>query len=161
MGIRALTPLAFSALEAAQAGQVMVEVSGAASLPVGHAGGTSGAGNQEYIELLAGKECGAYTAADNTTGTWYFPEINFFHSIFSIGRDTGGAYVDSLIQAKTEKHDNLSRDGNWDPSTPSPSDYLLLTVSDTIFGKFTRVAVSRPHVTAQDRIRVIVTKGVV
>ena len=161
MGIRALTPLAFSALEAAQAGQVMVEVSGAASLPVGHAGGTSGAGTQEYIELLAGKECGAYTAADNTTGTWYFPEINFFHSIFSIGRDTSGNLVDSFVQGKTERHDNLSRDGNWDPGTVSPNDYLLVAVSDTVFGKFIRVAVSRPHATSVDRIRVIVTKGVV
>ena len=162
MSFRNLTPLAHTVIDTGQSGMVMVIVSaGPGATYTGHADGTSGATTQEYVELLSGEECKGNTSADNTTGTFFFPEINFFYSMLNHGRNTvSGTLVDSFVQGKTSKHDNLSRTGNYDPGTVSPSNYILLTTSDTVFGKFTRIAVSKPHVSNTDQHRIIVTKGV-
>tara|TARA_R110002020_G_scaffold330472_1_gene546088 strand:+ start:916 stop:1404 length:489 start_codon:yes stop_codon:yes gene_type:complete len=162
MSFRNLTPLAHTVLDVGQSGMLMVLTDAQpGSVYTGHADGSSGAATQAYVELLAGSECQGNTSADNTTGTYFFPEIKFFHSMANYGRDTNtGNLVDSFVQGKTSKYDNLSRTGSYDPATVTPSDYILLTNSDTVFGTFTRIAVSKPHASATDQHRIIVTKGV-
>jgi len=156
-----MTPLAHAVMDAGQSGSIMVKSQKSGWILTGHADGSSGTGTQDYTELLAGKECQGNTSVDNTTGTLFFPEIDSFHSIMNISRDTLGALVDVFIQAKCDVHDHLSRNGlNYDPGTVTPSNYALLTNGDTIFGRFTRIALSKPHLSTADRYRIIITKGV-
>ena len=160
MSLRNLTPLAQGAIDLGQAGMFMILVDAApGTVYTGHAHGTSGNVSQDYVELLAGKECDRFTSEDNTTGTYFFPEIDSFHSMFNISRDHLNATVDAPVQAKTSIHDNLSRSGNYDPGTVSPSDYIFLTFDDTIFGRFNRIAVSKPHISFLDKMRLIINKG--
>lgn len=162
MSLRNLTPLAHAVFETSQSGIIIVKVGTGGGLTyTGHAAGSDGTGTQNFVELLSGKECQGNTSEDNTTGTFFFPEIKFFHSMFSCGRNSvTGNLVDSFVQGKTNKGDNLSRTGNYDPVPLTPSDYILISNSDIVFGKFTRIAVSKPHVSATDVHRIIVTKGV-
>ena len=164
MSLRNLTPIAHAAMEIAQTGLIVTDVGGTpGDTYAGHAGGTSGTtASQNYVELLAGAECGSYIASDSTTGTYYFPEIKFFHSILNAGRDNAGATVASPIQAKTLERDYLLRNTTigYDPATLSPSNYIFLAFDDTVFGKFSRIAISKPHVSAFDRHKLIITRGV-
>ncbi len=161
MSLRNMTPLAHAVMDAGQSGSIMVLSQNSGWILTGHADGSSGAGTQDYTELLAGKECNGNTSKQNTTGTLFFPEIDSFHSIMNISRDTGGALVDVFIQAKCDVHDHLARNPiNYDPGTASPSNYALLTNGDTIFGRFVRIALSKPHLATADRYRIIITKGV-
>ena len=73
MSFTNITPIVHSHLLYAQAGRDVIIKDHNQLL--GHAGGTAGAGSVDYIELLAGSECGPYTSSDSTVGVKFFPEI--------------------------------------------------------------------------------------
>ena len=166
-GAKTVTPLGINAIDAGQIG-IIVAINVGASLKLGHAGGYSGAGSQSYVELLAGDECGSYTSADNTAATRYFPEVSFFYSIMNQSRDTAASpnpLSQISLQCKVNKGsltiDNLSRSGDYRPDLSSPaSNYLFLEETDTIFGRFSRIAIDHSHVSGTVHHRAIITKGV-
>ena len=161
MSLRGLTPLEKSAVELGQSGLIIVQNQLLSWTLTGAENGWSGTGTQYYTELVAGDECKGSTAADNTSGTLFFPEVDYFYSVFNASRSTlGAAYVDCPLQCKSVEFDNFSRTGNYDPEPQTPSDYLFVKLGDVVFGKFTRIALSKPHVNNTDRNRIIVTKGV-
>ena len=169
-GAKKVTPLTMNAIDTGQNGIIVAEYATSAGNLTGHAGGSDGSGSQDYLELLCGEECGDYTGADNTSGTKYYPDVNFFYSIFNVSRHaTLSSFFTLPIQcltgsekqgsAPSEGPDDLSRGGFYAPSATSPSDYLFLQEFDTIFGRFTRIAIALTP-TAGTVNRAIITKGV-
>tara|TARA_R100000808_G_C2121751_1_gene132928 strand:+ start:207 stop:728 length:522 start_codon:yes stop_codon:yes gene_type:complete len=170
-GARTVTPLTINAIDSGQTGIIVAEYPAMTGNLTGHAGGSSGSGSQGYLELLCGEECGAYTGTDNTTGTKFYPDVNFFYSILNVSRHITSAIFYSMgIQCKSgsgiqglppsEGPDDLARGGYYNPTAVSPSsDYLFLQEQDIIFGRFTRIAISI-NPAAGAAMRAIITKGV-
>jgi hypothetical protein len=157
MSFQSLTPIASSSLLFAQTGSLIKDVRSVTVL--GHAGGHSGAGTQQYTELLAGKACGSYTSADNTIGTEYYPKIEYFTSVKNYSINTADG---SLIEVEISAHsigtgDSLSRSGSYDPDGAS-ANYIHMFHGDQVYGKFDRVAIFMTADPAY-RGRVLITKG--
>ena len=154
MSFRNLTPLAGISMLYAQSGSVLLTM---ANLDVtGHAQGYDGSGTQSYVEVLCGAECGTYTAADNTTGTKFFPDIKYFITIKNYGISGSGTLQTECI-AQSVTGDNLSKDNTYNPSV-SPSVHFRIYHGTEIFGKFNRFAIYKTAFTA-DKARILLTKG--
>ena len=154
MSLRDLTPVAGISMLYAQSGSVLVTQTWGTS--TGHAGGFSGAGTQDYIELLCGSECGEHTAANNTTGTMFFPDIKYFIAIknYSV---TGSAILAAECMAQSISGDNLSKDNSYDPVV-SPSVHFRIYHGDEVLGRFIKFAIFKLGAGA-DRGRILLTKG--
>lgn len=107
----------------------------------GHQGATAGTG-QNYIELLAGDACGEYTSANNTTGTFYFDQIEYFFSFknYSINL-IGNNLATAEVSAESLIGDNISRAAanGYNPDGPAIH-YIDHEALDEIFGRFNRIA---------------------
>ena len=154
MSLRDLTPVAGISMLYAQAGSVLITQTWGTS--TGHADGFSGAGTQDYIELLCGSECKGNTAADNITGTMFFPDIKYFIAIknYSI---SGASILAAECMAQSISGDNLSKDNSYDPVV-SPSVHFRIYHGDEILGKFNKFAIFKGG-SGTDRGRILLTKG--
>ena len=156
MSFRNLMPLTSTSMLYAQTGSLFVNM--ANSSVTGHSHGFSGSGTQGFIELLFGSECGSYTAADNTTGTKFYPDIKYITAIKNYGISTvGGALLQVECAAQSITGDDLSKDGTYSPSI-SPSNNFRIYHGDEIFGKFNKFAVYKTAFPA-DKARILLTKG--
>ena len=161
MSFTNLTPLTASAIGMSQTGIVSIDYLD--NTKAGATGGHSGGGIQHYTEILAGEECGKYTAADNTSGTKFYPDVKYFTSIKSLSIDLlVGSLIEVEISAKSVDGHNLSRvfmaSGTvYDPDGLSGT-YLYIFHGDEINGKFNRVALYK---TPSSRFggRILLTKG--
>ena len=160
MGIRTNTPLTEAHIDNAQNGIIILQYN-AIETRIGDEGGYGGSGSQTYLEALCGKECGSYTSADNTTGTLFFPDIEYFTNIFGLSRDASNVTHDSGIQGKSiysgSNYDDLARTGSYDPS--DASNYLFLATNEFVFGRFSRIVLEKPTGNLADRNKIILTKG--
>ena len=157
-----LTPIASSSLLFAQTGSLFKVIRAATT--IGHAGGHSGAGSQQYTELLAGKACGSYTSKDNTTGTQYYPEIEYFTSVKNYSTNTSDG---SLVELELSAHsiqdvvggigDSLSQSGSYDPDGASLN-YVYVYHGDQVYGQFDKIAIFMTAALNQQG-KVLITKG--
>tara|TARA_R100000808_G_scaffold24947_1_gene59754 strand:- start:27995 stop:28546 length:552 start_codon:yes stop_codon:yes gene_type:complete len=181
--MRVLTPLAHTALESGQTGKIMVMFRGT-DLLTSHVDGFNGVGTRVYQEHIAGRECGRNTSADNTTGTFFYPEVDFFYSVLSLSRDslvsaappvslamgtwiTAKAWEPYDGAAKASSHfSRYSAQGVTPGYYPDYLSHLSGQVSflevahgDHIFGKFSRIAIEKSHSGAGDYSIAIIEKG--
>tara|TARA_Y100000401_G_C8315989_1_gene222446 strand:+ start:322 stop:846 length:525 start_codon:yes stop_codon:yes gene_type:complete len=163
--MRSLIPATLSHLDLGQNGMIITEVPGNILNFTGDAGGHDGAGTQKYVEFLFGKECGNYTSADNTTGTKYYPEIEYAISFRSQSKQST-SFITAGVQCKswhiddndfTKNYDHLSRLGTYDPSDAAND--IFIEYSEDYFGKFSRICIAKPVTHTTARARFIITKG--
>jgi hypothetical protein len=160
MSFNQLTPILHNALSYNQAGDIFIKHN---QLNVrGDDGGYEGDHVQEYIELLAGTECGSYTSADNTTGTLYFPEVKFFIGFknYSWTITGSGTLLEVEISAKSITGDDFAKNGTYHPGGvgSTSGNYAHLYHGDEIVGKFSRIAIYKAGF-IDDRLRVRINKG--
>ena len=135
-----LTPIASSSLLFAQTGSLFKVIRAATT--IGHAGGHSGAGSQQYTELLAGKACGSYTSADSTSGTQYYPEIEYFTSIKNYSYNVfTGDNIELEVSANSLIGDNLSKNTGYDPDNADTAYYIHIYHGDQVYGKFDKISI--------------------
>ena len=154
MSFRNLTPLSGTSMLYAQSGSVFITKDDRTM--IGHDGGYSGAGSQNYLELVCGDECKTFTAADNTSGTIYFPDIKYFIAIKNYGI-SGVSTLQVECMAQSITGDNLAKNSTYNPSI-SPSLHFRIYHGSEIFGKFNRFAVYRTG-DPGDKGRILLTKG--
>ena len=171
--MRSLIPATLSHLDLGQNGMIITEVAGNVANFTGDAGGHDGTGSQQYVEILFGKECGDYTSADNTTGTKYYPGIEYAINFRSQSMQST-AFITAGIQCKSwhisnkdrilsesddfdKNYDHLSRLGIYDPS--DTANYIFIEYSEDYFGKFSRICIAKPVINTAARTRIIITKG--
>ena len=146
MSLKKLTPLIHSSILYAQSGSLMVECDH--NNKVGSPGGHSGAVSQIYTEFVFGDECAstgtAYTSANNTTGTKFYPDIKYISSIKSYSVYTNSVALPiSRIEGKSiNGYDDLNKDGEYNPDAVIIANIGMMH-SEEIFGKFTRIAVEK------------------
>ena len=148
MSLKKLTPLIHTSILYAQSGSLLVECDN--NNKIGAHGGHSGAVSQVYTEFVFGDECAnnptgtAYTSANNTTGTKFYPNIKYISSIKSYSVYTNSAALPiSRIEGKSiNGYDDLNRDGTYDPDATILANIGMMH-SEEIFGKFTRIAVEK------------------
>ena len=174
MSFRTMTPLAHIALQHAQTGNIVPNEISNGSV-IGHAGGFSGSGPQDYTEYLFGPECGEYTQADNTTGTRYYPDIEYVTSIqnksttisgpaagnpieMEVTARSYGSNFDSTQSFLVHHNMHLSVNGDYVPSNLA-SIMVFLYAGDEVFGKFSRVAIPKTA-DVPFRYRPVFTKGI-
>lgn len=137
-----LTPVINNALSYNQNGDILIyknhqNVSGSK-------GGFEGVHSQEYIELIAGNECGNFTPADNTTGTLFYPELKYFTAFKNYTINTSdGSLVEIEISAKSIKGDAFNKVGTYLPggTGSSGNHYMHVYHGDEVLGQFTRIAI--------------------
>lgn len=158
MSFRNLMPLAHTSLLHAQAGTIMAIYSGVTT--VGHSHGHGGGGSgQIFKEFIFGDECAGYTAADNTTGTLFYPDIKYICAIKEYSyNNLGGGPISCGMQAQSIIGDDLEKDGTYDPDA-SPLGSINLYSGDEVFGKFNRVTIERAA-SASYSTRLLLTIGV-
>ena len=163
--MKSLIPTTMGNVDLGQNGMIIVETAGNMLNYTGGAGGHDGSGSQNYVELLFGKECGDYTSADNTTGTKYYPEIEYAVSFRSQSMQST-AFITVGIQCKSwhidnddfaKNYDHLSRLGTYDPSDVAND--IFIEYSEDYFGKFSRISIAKPVIHTAARARFIITKG--
>tara|TARA_R110002012_G_C11626553_1_gene609497 strand:+ start:704 stop:1207 length:504 start_codon:yes stop_codon:yes gene_type:complete len=162
------TVIANAAVEYSQLGFLIGQTDGNSLGYAHHAGGYDGSGTKQWVEFIFGKDCGNLTSADSTTGTFFYPDIPYATSIFTMSTNNI-TRIATALQFKNHKieerydfsfnsnQDNFSRTGTYDPS--DDTNYLFLDYSDEIFGRFTRVAIDKP-ITGADDFRIKITKGI-
>ena len=140
MSFRNLTPLAKTSLLFAQTGSMFLTKDH--GTVTGDAGGHSGSGSQDYLELLAGKACGSYTSKDNTTGTKYYPEIQYFTSIKNYSYNVfTGDNIELEVSANSLIGDNLSKNTGYDPDNADTAYYIHIYHGDQVYGKFDKISI--------------------
>ena len=157
MSFRTMTPLTHAALQHAQAGVIVPPETNNLG-EMGHVGGFSGSGAQSYTEYLFGAECGKFTQKDSTTGTHFYPDVEYITTIknqsVSVTGITAGNPIEMEVTAKsygstfdstlpnTAHHNmHLSTNGDYIPSNIA-SIMVFLYAGDEVFGKFSRVAIA-------------------
>ena len=138
MSLRNLTPLTKTALLFNQAGTELVVFDN--NNTTGHAGGHSGAGSQIYTEIIFGNECRKYTSAHNTTGTYFFPHIEYATCIKGLTIHSSLINVaHTRTEAKSLTGDHLGKDAIYDPDALTLQN-IGIENGDEVYGKFTRIA---------------------
>jgi len=138
MSLRNLTPLTKTALLFNQAGTELVTWDH--NNTTGHAGGHSGAGSQIYTEIIFGNECGKYTSAQNTTGTYYFPNIKYATCIKGLSVHATMIVVPKTrTEAKSLTGDDFTKNTSYDPDAAILAN-IGIENGDEVYGKFTRIA---------------------
>jgi len=165
MSLRNITPLTKSHVSYSQSGRETAIITSVGV--IGHAGGHSGSGSQDYIEYLAGSACGSYTSKDNTTGTRFFPDIPYWCELYNLSIDDVGIGAPTLVElevtASSLVGDHLAKPPmvgkiEYDPDEVE-SHYMHIYHGDSVMGKFNRVAIfktSAPDIKG----RLLLTRGV-
>lgn len=163
--MRSLIPTTMSHLELGHAGYIMGIVDSNLTYL---APGLNPPAGQLWVEWIFGKECGNNTVADSTSGTRYYPQVEYVVSVRNQSRLTSGAgtFVTAGIQCKSwhegsdnfsPNYDHYSRNGNYDPS--DNTNYIFHTYSEDYMGKFSRVAIEKSTASTFVRNRFIIIKG--
>ena len=164
MSLRNITPLTKGHLSYSQSGRDVEIITN--SVVVGDAGGHSGSGSQDYIEYLAGKACGKFTSADNTTGTKFFPDVPYWCELYNLSIDNVGVGAPTLVElevtASSLVGDDLAKPTTageviYDPDAVT-SHYVHIFHGDSVMGKFNRVAVYKTSA-ADIKGRLLLTRG--
>ena len=163
--MRSLIPTTMSNIDLGQSGIIIALTAGNAANYIGATGGHDGSGAQQYVEFLFGKECGNNTSANNTTGTKYYPDVEYAVSFRSQSKQLT-TFVSCGIQAKswhidsdsfTANYDHFSRLGTYDPSDAGNN--IFIEYSEDYFGKFSRISIEKALTSTNVRNRIIITKG--
>ena len=163
--MRSLIPTTMSNIDLGQSGIIIALTFGSAVNYIGHTGGHDGTGVQQYVEFLFGKECGNNTSENNTTGTKYYPDVEYAVSFRSQSQQLG-TFISCGIQAKSwhidgdsfvANYDHFSRLGTYDPSDAGNN--IFIEYSEAYFGKFSRISIEKPIGSTNIRNRIIITKG--
>lgn len=148
MSFRNITPVVHNALFYGQNGSLSIPIYHLAL--TGHAFGHGGAGLQNYKEILFGDTCREsgklYGPEDNTSGTKFYPDIEYAVGIMGFGRD-GLNEADLEIMADSVVGSPFAAqivngNGTYDPDY-SISYYFHPINGDMIWGKFNRIAIFR------------------
>lgn len=160
VGFRSLIPGSRSAIELSQAGSITMGTlrtnwNGAAG---GYAGSQS---SQAFVEWIAGEDCGSYTSADNTNGTFFYPEIEYFASIKNLSFVLGLSLLNVEISGKSVTGDDFVFTDVYKyyrPDLSPATNHITVYHGDEIWGKFKRLSMYNPGALGQ-QIRIHINKG--
>ena len=101
-----------------------------------------------------------FTSSHNTTGTMYFPEIEYFTGFKNYSVYTSGNILELEMSANSINGDDYAKNGIYRPGGigSTANNYVHIYHGDEVFGKFNRIAIFIVASTTQ-RGRLRILKG--